>query len=263
MRRARTLLPLVGRSWRWGCKRHAGPVPRQHPHPSPPRKGEGIRFEHCQTPVTPLRRRARLRHSICMSKPIVRFAPSPTGHIHIGNTRVALLNALYARREGGTFILRFDDTDLARSKKEYADSIEADLEWLGIPPDVIVRQSDRFELYDAAAEQAEGGRAALSLLRDARGAGIPPQAPARPRPAADLRPGGPQAHRRGAQGAREGRAQAPLALPPRPDERRPGKTSCAVIATWTAARFPIRCWCARTGPISTRCRPWWTISSST
>jgi len=88
-----------------------------------------------------------------MSKPIVRFAPSPTGHIHIGNTRVALLNALYARREGGTFILRFDDTDLARSKQEYADSIEADLHWLGIPPDVIVRQSERFALYDAAAER--------------------------------------------------------------------------------------------------------------
>ncbi|MBB3018516.1 glutamyl-tRNA synthetase [Microvirga lupini] len=88
-----------------------------------------------------------------MSKPIVRFAPSPTGHIHIGNTRVALLNALYARREGGTFILRFDDTDLARSKQEYADSIETDLHWLGIPPDVIVRQSERFPLYDAAAER--------------------------------------------------------------------------------------------------------------
>jgi glutamyl-tRNA synthetase len=88
-----------------------------------------------------------------MSKPIVRFAPSPTGHIHIGNTRVALLNALYARREGGTFILRFDDTDLARSKQEYAESIETDLHWLGIPPDVIVRQSERFALYDAAAEQ--------------------------------------------------------------------------------------------------------------
>jgi glutamyl-tRNA synthetase len=88
-----------------------------------------------------------------MSKPIVRFAPSPTGHIHIGNTRVALLNALFARREGGTFILRFDDTDLARSKKEYADSIETDLRWLGILPDVIVRQSERFGLYDAAAQQ--------------------------------------------------------------------------------------------------------------
>jgi glutamyl-tRNA synthetase len=88
-----------------------------------------------------------------MSKPIVRFAPSPTGHIHIGNTRVALLNALFARREGGIFILRFDDTDLARSKKEYADSIETDLAWLGIPPDVVVHQSERFELYDDAAER--------------------------------------------------------------------------------------------------------------
>ncbi|MBZ6076485.1 glutamate--tRNA ligase [Microvirga puerhi] len=91
-----------------------------------------------------------------MSKPIVRFAPSPTGHIHIGNTRVALLNALFARREGGTFILRFDDTDLARSKKEYADSIETDLAWLGIPPDVVVHQSERFELYDEAAERLKG-----------------------------------------------------------------------------------------------------------
>lgn len=88
-----------------------------------------------------------------MSKPIVRFAPSPTGHIHIGNTRVALLNALFARREGGTFILRFDDTDVARSKQEYADAIEADLRWLGIPPDITVRQSDRFDLYDDAAER--------------------------------------------------------------------------------------------------------------
>jgi len=88
-----------------------------------------------------------------MSKPIVRFAPSPTGHIHIGNTRVALLNALFARREGGTFVLRFDDTDLARSRQEYADSIEADLAWLGIPPDVVVRQSERFDLYDDAAER--------------------------------------------------------------------------------------------------------------
>ena len=59
-----------------------------------------------------------------MSKPIVRFAPSPTGHIHIGNTRVALLNALFARREGGTFILRFDDTDVARSKQAAATAYE-------------------------------------------------------------------------------------------------------------------------------------------
>jgi glutamyl-tRNA synthetase len=67
--------------------------------------------------------------------PVVRFAPSPTGRIHIGNARTALLNWLFVRRRGGTFILRFDDTDLERSKTEYADAIEADLEWLGIRPD--------------------------------------------------------------------------------------------------------------------------------
>jgi glutamyl-tRNA synthetase len=88
-----------------------------------------------------------------MSKPIVRFAPSPTGLIHIGNTRVALLNALYARREGGTFILRFDDTDLERSKREYSEAIEFDLKWLGAPPDITVHQSERFELYDDVAER--------------------------------------------------------------------------------------------------------------
>jgi len=88
-----------------------------------------------------------------MTRPIVRFAPSPTGLIHIGNARTALLNALFARREGGTFILRFDDTDLERSKREYADAIETDLQWLGIPPDVTVRQSERFEIYDDVASR--------------------------------------------------------------------------------------------------------------
>jgi glutamyl-tRNA synthetase len=87
------------------------------------------------------------------SKPIVRFAPSPTGLIHIGNARTALFNALLARREDGTFILRFDDTDLGRSKREYAEAIEKDLHWLGIPPEVIVRQSDRFALYDEVAQK--------------------------------------------------------------------------------------------------------------
>src|SRR4051812_49146364 len=83
----------------------------------------------------------------------VRFAPSPTGRIHIGNARTALLNALFARREGGTFVLRFDDTDQERSKREYADAIETDLKWLGIPPDIVVRQSERFDVYDEAAER--------------------------------------------------------------------------------------------------------------
>jgi glutamyl-tRNA synthetase len=85
-----------------------------------------------------------------MTGPIVRFAPSPTGRIHIGNARPALMNFLFARKHHGQFILRFDDTDLERSKEEYAQAIEVDLAWLGIHPDVVVRQSQRFSLYDAA-----------------------------------------------------------------------------------------------------------------
>ncbi|CAA9348546.1 MAG: Glutamyl-tRNA(Gln) synthetase [uncultured Microvirga sp.] len=85
--------------------------------------------------------------------PTVRFAPSPTGLLHIGNARTALLNALFARREGGTFVLRFDDTDLERSKPEFAAAIEADLGWLGIWPDKLARQSERFALYGDAAER--------------------------------------------------------------------------------------------------------------
>src|ERR1700734_1553619 len=83
--------------------------------------------------------------------PVVRFSPSPTGRIHIGNARTALLNWLFVRRRGGTFILRFDDTDLERSKTEYADAIEADLEWLGIRPDLVRRQSERMTAYEEAA----------------------------------------------------------------------------------------------------------------
>ncbi len=85
--------------------------------------------------------------------PVVRFAPSPTGRIHIGNARTALINFLFVTKDRGRFILRFDDTDLVRSREEYALSIENDLKWLGIVPDAIVRQSQRFELYDAAAEK--------------------------------------------------------------------------------------------------------------
>ncbi len=85
--------------------------------------------------------------------PTVRFAPSPTGRIHIGNARTALLNWLYARRRGGAFILRFDDTDRERSKAEFADAIERDLEWLGIAPDRVRRQSERLPAYDEAAEK--------------------------------------------------------------------------------------------------------------
>ena len=82
----------------------------------------------------------------------VRFAPSPTGLIHIGNARTALFNWLYALKHGGRFILRYDDTDRARSKAEYADAIREDLAWLGIVPDQVHYQSARFARYDAAAE---------------------------------------------------------------------------------------------------------------
>ena len=88
-----------------------------------------------------------------MTAPIVRFAPSPTGRIHIGNARTALLNYLFAKRAGGQFILRYDDTDLERSTREFADGIATDIEWLGIKPDHVIRQSERFDLYDEAANR--------------------------------------------------------------------------------------------------------------
>lgn len=88
-----------------------------------------------------------------MTSPLVRFAPSPTGYLHIGNARPALFNWLFAKRHQGRFLLRYDDTDVARSKAEYADAIAADLAWLGILPDLVIRQSDRLAIYDAAAER--------------------------------------------------------------------------------------------------------------
>ncbi|MCZ2204189.1 glutamate--tRNA ligase [Bartonella sp. A05] len=82
----------------------------------------------------------------------VRFAPSPTGYIHIGNTRIALFNWFYAQVNKGAFILRYDDTDIERSQQEYIDGIAVDLEWLGIQPDEIYYQSKRFSRYDEVAE---------------------------------------------------------------------------------------------------------------
>tara|TARA_R110002124_G_scaffold9586_16_gene49320 strand:+ start:6837 stop:8162 length:1326 start_codon:yes stop_codon:yes gene_type:complete len=84
---------------------------------------------------------------------IVRWAPSPTGRIHLGNARPALLNWFFARRTGGKYVLRMDDTDLARSTREFADGIELDLAWLGVTPDMLVRQSERTALYDAARDR--------------------------------------------------------------------------------------------------------------
>ena len=81
-----------------------------------------------------------------------RFAPSPTGHIHVGNLRTALFNYLIARKAGGTFILRLDDTDQERSKQEYVDGIQRDLEWLGLHWDRVERQSLRMDRYRAEAD---------------------------------------------------------------------------------------------------------------
>ncbi|MGH1355218.1 MAG: glutamate--tRNA ligase [Thalassovita sp.] len=88
-----------------------------------------------------------------------RFAPSPTGYIHVGNLRTALMNYLIARKAGGQFILRIDDTDPERSKQEYVDQIQRDLEWLGLTWDRMERQSDRLDRYaDAADKLREIGR---------------------------------------------------------------------------------------------------------
>lgn len=88
-----------------------------------------------------------------MTNPVVRYAPSPTGRLHLGNARPALLNWLYVLRTGGTYVLRLDDTDRERSTEEFARAIDDDLSWLGITPHRRVRQSDRTALYDAARDR--------------------------------------------------------------------------------------------------------------
>lgn len=115
---------------------------------------------------------------------VVRFAPSPTGALHAGNVRTALINWLYARQQGGQLVLRFDDTDAARSSAAAAQGIRDDLAWLGLTSDGEVRQSDRVALYDAALDRlATQGRAyrayetpeQLDLKRRVQaGQGLPP-----------------------------------------------------------------------------------------
>lgn len=80
---------------------------------------------------------------------IVRFAPSPTGYLHVGNARTTLFNALFALKTGGQFVLRLDDTDTARSTQAFADAIIADMDWLGITVDRLEKQSERMARYDA------------------------------------------------------------------------------------------------------------------
>ena len=115
---------------------------------------------------------------------ITRFAPSPTGHLHIGNIRTALHNWMWAKKTGGQFILRIDDTDAERSREEYVTGIRADLAWLGLAPDAEYRQSERSALYEAAFERLrDTGRVypcyetaqELDLKRKiALGRGLPP-----------------------------------------------------------------------------------------
>lgn len=84
---------------------------------------------------------------------VTRFAPSPTGRLHVGNLRAAVLSWALARQAGGRFLLRLDDTDRARSTEAFADGIRDDLRWLGLTWDGEVRQSDRLALYEAAADR--------------------------------------------------------------------------------------------------------------
>jgi glutamyl-tRNA synthetase len=113
-----------------------------------------------------------------------RFAPSPTGNLHVGNIRTALHNWLLARKSGGRFLLRIDDTDADRSREEYVEAIRADLAWLGMVPDGEERQSARFALYEQEFQRlvAEGRvyrcyetAQELDLKRKVRlGRGLPP-----------------------------------------------------------------------------------------
>ena len=119
-----------------------------------------------------------------MSNVKVRFAPSPTGNLHVGNLRTALVNFLFARRQGGHFMLRIDDTDTDRSTAAFEESIRADLAWMGMSWDSEDRQSARLDRYDAALQQLiANGRAyacyetpeELALKRKAQlSAGRPP-----------------------------------------------------------------------------------------
>ncbi len=115
---------------------------------------------------------------------LTRFAPSPTGQLHVGNIRAALHNWMFARSRGGKFMLRIDDTDAERSEERFVEAIRADLAWLGLAPDGEERQSARFALYEARfAELHAAGRVypayetaqELDLKRKvALGRGLPP-----------------------------------------------------------------------------------------
>ena len=112
--------------------------------------------------------------------PRVRFAPSPTGMLHVGNARTALYNWLFARHNGGDFVLRIEDTDVERSEARYETQLIEDLRWLGLDwsegpqiggPYAPYRQSERLEIYQQHTEQLLAGRQSLPLLLHRRGTG--------------------------------------------------------------------------------------------
>jgi glutamyl-tRNA synthetase len=115
---------------------------------------------------------------------VTRFAPSPTGRLHVGNMRTALHNWLLARKAGGRFLLRIDDTDAERSREEFVEAIRADLEWLGLAWDAEERQSARLAHYEAAFERLRGEGRVYPCYETARelelkrkvllGRGLPP-----------------------------------------------------------------------------------------
>ena len=91
--------------------------------------------------------------SLAAGQVLVRFAPSPTGWLHVGNLRTALVNYLFAKHHGGQFMLRIDDTDRERSRSDYEDGIRDDLAWMGLVVDLHTKQSERFDRYDFAKEK--------------------------------------------------------------------------------------------------------------
>ena len=95
-----------------------------------------------------------------MTTPRLRFAPSPTGYLHVGNVRTALINVLFAKKTGGTFFLRMDDTDTERSRPEFEAAIIEDMQWLGLTWEgEPVRQCERFDRYDEAKQKlVDAGR---------------------------------------------------------------------------------------------------------
>ena len=96
---------------------------------------------------------------------LVRFAPSPTGLLHVGNARTALLNFLFAKKEGAKFLLRIDDTDAERSKPEFEAAIIEDLSWLGIAHDLFARQIERADAHRAAAEKLKASGSFIPATR--------------------------------------------------------------------------------------------------